>query len=89
MDYTQHAEKRIKEREAPSHVLEALEGTSLIVKGKGEYGNLVNFRIVRVATNIFWVGIESNGDLITLMKVGATEDAYSYFRRCKTTKRVV
>ena len=82
MYYTRHAQERIEEREAPDYVLEALEKRSLIVKGKDEYGHLVNFRIARVAKHIFWVAIEKNGNLLTLIKVGATEDAYSYFRRC-------
>lgn len=81
LQYTKHALERIQERNTPDYVLDQLETKPLMLDGRDEYGMISEFRIVKVAKTRFWVGIVRDLNLLTLIRVGDTQNAYKWFEK--------
>ena len=83
-DMTRHAEFRCWERDTPEWVLDALRARPFKAQRKEEDGCLTHYRIVRVANNKYWVGVERDNTLITVIPVGfgaRFETPYKWFRK--------
>lgn len=69
---TRHAYFRAMQRKIPEYFLDVIlgyKGKVFIAQGKDENDKLVNYRIVKTRHGYFWVGIEQDGFLITVIKV--------------------
>jgi hypothetical protein len=65
-----HARVRCYERQVPESVLECIQGGSFVAQALEDDGRISNFHIVRVATLRYWVGVERDGVMVTILPVG-------------------
>lgn len=80
LQLTSHARERVAERQPSEEVLGALNTTPYIARARGDYGQKVWLRVVRVQQG-YWVGVEHRRHLITVMFVAQDQDARSWFAR--------
>lgn len=77
---TVHANQRAGERDTPAWVLAALRDRPFIAQRREPDGRLSNLRIIKVRKGRYWVGVERDGVLITVMPVGFNGSARNWFR---------
>jgi hypothetical protein len=61
---------RCEERKLPDTVLERIQRGTYVAQALEDDGRISNFHIVRVATDHYWVGIERDAVVVTVIPVG-------------------
>lgn len=77
---TRHAESRARQRQVPPWVMCELVARPFMAQARVE-GILTYFRIVRVSKGRYWVGVERNNHLATVIPVVGMRRARSWFKR--------
>jgi hypothetical protein len=77
---TAHAFDRCLQHEVPSWVVDALRARPFMAQRKEAEGRISYFRIVRVGGGRFWVGVERDDVLITVIPVGFGSSSRRWFR---------
>jgi hypothetical protein len=69
-DLSDHAIIRCQERQVPDLVLERINDGAFLAQALEDDGRISNFRIVRVGIERFWVAVEREGVIVTIIPVG-------------------
>jgi hypothetical protein len=69
-EMSNHANLRGEERKLPDTVLERIQRGTLVAQALEDDGRISNFHIVRVATDHYWVAIERDAVVVTVIPVG-------------------
>src|SRR5690606_17879439 len=80
-DITSHANYRCWARETPAWVLSALRARPFKAQRNEEDGRLSPFRIIKLRKNRYWVGVERDNPIITVIPVGFNGSARRWFQK--------
>jgi hypothetical protein len=69
-ELSDHATIRCEERKLPDTVLECIQRGTFIAQALEDDGRISNLHIVRVATDHYWVAIERDAVVVTVILVG-------------------
>jgi hypothetical protein len=81
-ELSDHATIRCEERKLPDTVLERIQRGTYVAQALEDDGRISNFHIVRVATDHYWVAIERDAVVVTVIPVGFEgSTAHEWFGR--------
>jgi hypothetical protein len=69
-ELSDHATIRCEERKLPDTVLERIQRGTYVAQALEDDGRISNLHIVRVATDHYWVAIERDAVVVTVILVG-------------------